>query len=250
MRMRLPWLLVILWIGFASLIVLGGYAMLSACDFGGTLNLYGYKYCAAAAAPGRLAVERERERELRAHVLEAEIRLARLPSCAPPAPPQPPPAPCCGNRAEAPHPPPLPPQPGSDEQLKIPARIQDLKGCWQSVRGDIPIVTDDEARRPVGNVRICLCFNERGKGAVLMKFTDGDTCRAPLSARLGSGELFLRHGRIPCKAHSHHVAEEILCREADAESASCDTQSLGRTRTRTTGEKYRRVSENHCLRND
>ena len=50
--------------------------------------------------------------------------------------------------------------------MKMTQRLDELKGCWQSERGDIDIVTDDELKKPIGKVRICYCFDQNGTGTV------------------------------------------------------------------------------------
>jgi hypothetical protein len=121
----------VLWLAFVTILLLAGHVMLAACDFG-FAPLYGYRYCTAPAEPHGLLAERNRDRDLRAGIDNVELQIASLPSC--PQPPNPPPPP--RDKAEIPLPEPSK-QPQVKEQLKIPTRLEDLKGCWQSVRGDI-----------------------------------------------------------------------------------------------------------------
>src|SRR5262249_24800948 len=148
----------IAWAAFALLLVGIGVLFLAACDLG-LRPLLGLRYCTLAAMSD-LAGERERERALRARIHEAELRIAQLPECAPEPQPQPPPPP-----APEPSPAPAPrPAPKAEEPLNIPSQVSDLKGCWQSARGDMQMVTDDEEKRPIGKVRVCYCFGSDGRG--------------------------------------------------------------------------------------
>jgi hypothetical protein len=275
------------WTVFAVLVGSMGVVFLSACDLG-IRPLFGLRYCQLNAASSQLNTARERERDLRARIHEAELRIAQFPACEqtaqapvptppaperqPPAPEAPPPAPeaqppapqaqppvpeaqppAPEARPPAPEPPPPPAPPSAPpapprtaNDLKMPARIDELRGCWQSVRGDIEIVTDDEQQRAIGKVRICYCFGNNGRGKGRWIYTNGPTCDADLRAQLKGGELDIRHGRVPCAGDKSIVPEDILCRAGPDGTASCDSQSLGRMRTRITGEKYTRVSNAYC----
>jgi hypothetical protein len=136
------------------------------------------------------------------------------------------------------------------EELTIPQQLSDLKGCWQSVRGDIPMVSDDEKRRPEGNVRICYCFGDNGRGTTRYIYTDGGKCIGPLRARLSSARLLIDHRRISCTGPGNHgyvVPGEITCKgQVGGNSASCDSISRGRMPTAMKDEKYRRVTAEYC----
>jgi hypothetical protein len=235
------------WATFAIAIVGIGVLVLAACDLG-IKPLFGLRYCRASAIDLELAAEREKGRYLRDRLHQAQLRIAQLPPCTQGAAPAPPveqrpaePQQSAGIPAE----PPKPEPPKVEEELKLPARIEDLQGCWQSVRGDISIVTDDDEQRLIGKVRICYCFGSNGRGTGRWAYADGPKCQVDLTARLRSHELKIRHGRVPCRDRSI-VPEEITCTAQADGTASCDTQSLGRNRVLVGGEKYRRVSEAYC----
>jgi hypothetical protein len=244
--MRTNWTAAGAWVVFALVVVACGERMLSACDLGWQ-PLFGLRYCRAEAAPDPIAAERARELELRAKLHEVELRIARLPACAPPprqepsraAPPQ---------RTEATPPQQLPPAPPPPEELTIPRTLADLKGCWQSVRGDLPIVTDDEEQRPLGKVRICYCFDDNGRGNVRYTYTDGERCTTTLRTRLSPDQLSFTHRRLRCDHRRGYIvpAETVCKSDAPGTAATCDRQTYGRISTKQTGERYRRVSEEHC----
>jgi hypothetical protein len=241
-----------LWAAFAALAVSIGVLFLAACDLG-IKPLFGLRYCAFGAAANGLTAERERERDLRVRLHEAELRIAQLPACSQnvppplpaPAPPAPEPVPPAPESSPA-SPPPPPPEPPKQDQLKIPTRLDELRGCWQSVRGDLDIVSDDAEQRPIGKVRKCFCFGANGRGKARWLFTDGRTCETGLRAQLRPGELAIQHTGAPCSDGSRNVPEAIACRAEESGAATCDVQSLGKMRTRTTNEKYTRVSDAHC----
>lgn len=238
--MRTNWMATGAWVVFVLVVVACGERMLSACDLGWR-PLFGLRYCQAQAtpdpiAPDPIAAERAREHELRAKLHEAALRVARMPACAPPpagqdVPPQ---------RTEAP--------PSQLEQLAIPHTLAELKGCWQSVRGDLPMVTDDEEQRPLGTVRICYCFGDNGRGDVRYTYTDGERCTAALRARVSPDQLSFTHQRLRCdRRRGYIVPADIVCKsDAPGAAATCDRKSYGRVLTKLTGEQYRRVSDEHC----
>jgi hypothetical protein len=239
MPVRLLW--VAGWVIFAFLVGCCGYLALAACDLG-IRPLFGLGYCAVHAAPDRLADQRARERDLQDQIHEAELRLARLPACAlPPPPPQP-------KEAKVEPPPPPPPENPPEEQLKIPKSLSELKGCWQSVRGDIEIVTSDAEQKPMGNVRVCYCFAENGRGAVQAVYTDGARCRAPLRARLYNDRLVMNHPGLKCSMADHEINPgEIECKgTTEGDSATCDWRSKGPYASSSDNDKYQRVSADHC----
>lgn len=233
-----------LWLILVVLLAASGVVTLRACDLK-LLPLFGGRYCPAPApaSDDALTAERARARDLEERVREAELRIAEKPVCAPPAPP---PAPKPEAKIE-PNPPP-PPQP--EQQLKIPHKIAELKGCWESVRGDLDIISDDEEQRPIGKVRKCYCFGARGAGELKMSYSDGAKCRAPISAELDGDLLKIHQPRFDCAWRGQQrglVPGEILCHGAggESEAASCDYRYLGRIPTHGV-EQYRRVAAGHC----
>ena len=236
-----------LWVFFAALLVACGVVVLRACELG-PLPLFGQRYCVASKPDDPLAAERGRAQELQARIREAELRIAEKPSCPPPtiAPEPDNPQPI----KEVPPPNPNPEPPKVEEQLKIPTKIADLKGCWESVRGDLDIVTDDERELPIGKVRKCYCFGANGRGQLKLSYTDGAKCRAPISADLRADTLRMHQPEFQCAWRGQNrglVPFEITCRGvAGGEAALCDIQSLGRRRNFTSGEQYRRVEKDHC----
>jgi hypothetical protein len=248
-------LFAVLWAGFAVLTLAGGYAMLRACDLG-IWPLFGASACTAPVSDTALAAERERQDHLRANLHSAEIRLAQLPICPPPPPPPKPkpvvqPDPPKPEPVKIPDPPPPDPKPEPkkeeppSEKFEVPKKVEDLKGCWQSVRGDIDIVSDDAEQKPLGKARFCYCFKDNGKGNVLVSYTDGDLCRAPLTAKLKAGTLSMRHGDIPCRTHVPQVGANITCGHDGSEETTCQIKNLGRN-AELLSEKFIRVSNEHC----
>jgi hypothetical protein len=229
---------------FTLMLGLISYQLLRACDF--EHALFGFRYCQRAASAPQIAnsSERERERSLTRRLHEAELRTAQLPVCT--TKPQPKTNPDPEKRPEpeqrepivAPKPPP--------EVLKIPAKIEDLKGCWQSDRGDLDIVTDDEKGELIGHVRICLCFGSNGKGEARYLYTDGDRCVGTLNARLEAGRLSMRQSRAGCRVHNFIVPNEIVCTQSNESAASCNKLSLGKMRRRVEDEKYHKVDNSQC----
>jgi hypothetical protein len=236
------------WIIFAFLVGCCGYLALAACDLG-IRPLFALGYCSVHASPDRLADQHARERDLRGRIHEAELRLARLPVCAAPSPSPLPPEPKKEAEVVTPTPRPTPtPQPSPTEtpqpqdQLKIPKNLSELKGCWQSASGDLPLITDDEERRPVGDVRICYCFGDKGRGSVRYRYTDGRKCSGPARARLSDGKLVID------EPEHCTVRSEITCSsQEEGNSATCDAVDYGRMPGRGfTGEKFQRVTAEHC----
>jgi hypothetical protein len=234
------------WAIFAFIVGCGSYQALTACDLG-PRPIFGLSYCAPHSTPDHLADQHARERDLRTHIHEAELRIARLPSCL--ASPSSPPEPRKQVHTDAP-----PPRPeaadASTEELKIPQNVAKLKGCWESVRGDITLFSDDERHRPMGDVRVCYCFTDDGQGATRYIYSDGSKCVGPLRVRLSSDRLLINHGQIPCSGPSNHgsvVPGEIDCKTGtEGESAICNWLSNGRFLIRRDNLRYRRVTEAHC----
>ena len=225
-----------LWLVLVVLLAACGVVTLRACDLK-LLPLFSGRYCAAPASDDALTAERDRARDLEERVREAELRIAEKPVCAPPAPP---PAPKPEAKIEPP----------PEQQLKIPHKIAELKGCWESLRGDLDIISDDEEQRPIGKVRKCYCFGARGGGELKMSYSDGARCRAPISAELDGDLLKIHQPRFDCAWRGQQrglVPGEIVCHGAngEGEAASCDYRYLGRVPTHGV-EQYRRVAAGHC----
>lgn len=233
-----------LWCLFGILLVSAGFALLPACDFG-LRPLFGLRYCGTAAKNDALVLERFRARNFEGRIHEAELRLAEKPAC-----PKPPPPPIAAPPAPAPGPS-LPPEtkPDEGERLKIPKKITELKGCWESVAGDMPIQSDDEAHRPIGYVRECFCFNAAGRGVKKLLYTDGAKCRSPISAKLVGTSLEIHQPAFNCYWNNENrglVRSKVTCRTGEDDSATCDTQDYGRWHELREGDQYRKVSEDHC----
>ena len=238
--MRERWLATGAWAAFVLMIGIVAYLTLAACDLG-LHPLFGLSYCRAQAASDPLARERERERNLLDRLHEAQLNISKLPVCLPETPRREP-----DRRAEDVTP---TPTPTPDERLTIPRSMNDLKGCWQSVRGDIRMVSDDAEERPTGTVRICYCLDGSGKGTTRYLYQDGARCIGPLRAQLSQERLLMNHGRINCTSRDgrYVVPADIVCsNKSGDEAASCDQTSRGRFPRTTNDEKYRRVSPEYC----
>jgi hypothetical protein len=238
------------WLIFALLLIAGGWLMLTACELR-PLPLFGYAYCPRPSPLDALVPESERERGLRSRLKSAEARLATLPTCQPTATPEPPRAPTpnpSASPAPTPSPTPAPSASPTPEVMKMPRRISDLKGCWRSERGDIEIVSDDEQQKLIGKVRICYCLGENGTGAVLENFTDSDTCKGALRAKLEPNRLSMHHDRLGCSGNKGGIVpEDIICRGDSGEAVTCDTTSLGRmTGLGPKNERFQRVAAEDC----
>jgi hypothetical protein len=222
------------WAGFAVVVLCCCYLMLTACDLA-IRPLFGLKYCAAQAGLGHLASQRARETDLKLRIHQAELQFARLPTCAEPPPVRPP-----RTQAERDRP--------ATEELRIPQKVAELEGCWQSIRGDITLFTDDEKHLPVGDVRVCYCFADNGQGTTRYVYPDGARCVGPLRAGLSADRLTINHPQIDCSGNRGSVVPgEIDCRTAaDGNSAICDWLSKGRFPRTRNGLKYRRVTEEYC----
>jgi hypothetical protein len=243
------------WGAFAALLVGIGLVFLAACDLG-LRPLFGLRYCQPAAAASDVTGERERERSLLARIHETELQLAQLPACAqetaPPSPPPEPPAPQPAPPPVPVPPPPAPqppapapqPPPKPDDELKIPKRVDDLKGCWQSVRGDLEVVDDND--HPVGNVRACYCLGSNGRGRAIYLYTDGHRCTADLRAQIKGEGLTMRHGSSSCNRGSGLDPQDITCRAGEGGVAVCETRSRRRPDHFWSDERYLRVTYEHC----
>jgi hypothetical protein len=236
----------VVWTCFVVIVGCCCYVFLAACDLG--RPIFGLRYCAARTAPDGLADQRAREHDLQDRIHEAELHIARLPACAPPPPP---PVEARKEAVHQPAPQPKPPEPVQPphDELTIPRDIADLQGCWQSVSGDLPMVSDDREQRPLGNVRICYCFAENGRGVTRYIYTNGGKCIGPLRARLSSDELTMSHGRIGCVGVPNQtfvVPTTINCKAHEGDSATCDAHYNGKSPTTVTDQKYRRVTAEYC----
>jgi hypothetical protein len=232
----------VIWALAAVLLLAVGIVLLRACDLAIT-PLYGKAYCLAPKSDA-LTAERARRSQLQAEFQQAELTFAQKPICAPPAPPK---------TEPAPPPPPLPkaePAPPQPPELKTPKNLSELRGCWQTVRGDLQLITDDEERRPVGpKVRECFCFNGDGHGVFKLLYADGVKCHAPLAARIDGETLRFRHPVVNCPGAGGDyglVPTNVECRNAaGSEAATCLVHNLGRIRDVTT-ERYHRVDKDYC----
>lgn len=207
--------------------------MLAACDLGGP-PLLGLRYCSAGAdATDALDAGRRRQRELEERLHQAHLRLATLPPCATSEPER---------RAEA-----APVQPEPD-LLKVPEKLAQLQGCWQSVKGDIPMVSADEKRTPRGNVRVCYCFGEAGQGQMQLLYTDGVKCSGPISGQLQDDKLYIDQPAFGCGRQKDIprglVKARVVCTSNDAAS-ECETETFGPNGSRIT-QQFQRVSPEHC----
>ncbi len=232
-----------LWSAFGILILIGAYVVLNACDFG-VRPFLGVGACRVPTANAELETERAKEAQLQSHLHSEEIRLALLPACPKPVvvPPQPQPQ----RVVKIPDPKPPIDNPPAVQTLEIPKKIEDLKGCWQSVRGDIDMTTDDAEAKPVGQARICFCFRSNGRGRVQVSYTDGDVCRADLFARILPGQVLMHHERANCRKHPFYVAADIKCAgNAQSEQTECEIQNLGAVRDKYT-EQFKHVSDEYC----
>jgi hypothetical protein len=226
------------WLVFAALIVLGGRMALDACEMR-PWPLFGYAFCPRAPQrdPG-LDTERERARVLQSRLRSAEQRLASLQICKPPqqkveaAPPPEPP------KAEAPQ----------QEDLKIPASLVDLQGCWQSDRGDITITTDNPQQRHIGVVRVCYCFDDHGHGTITERYKGGGDCSGTLKVTLNSDQLKIDHDRLSCSGNKGYlVPETIDCKGTAGQAATCSSYELGHVlRGRNKDESYHKVPPEAC----
>jgi len=231
------------WLVFAAIVLLGGQMMLGACEVG-TWPLLGYAYCPVPPRHDRDASdsERQRTRVLQSRIRRAELQLAALPVCQPPPPPLPP-----EPEKHAEVPPPPPPQP---DQMKMPATLAELKGCWVSERGDLPLVSDDEEQRPGGRVRVCYCFGDNGRGQIILAYTDGRVCRGGMSSTLEPLLLTIRQPRFACGVYGGFrrglVKSITTCRPSANNVALCQTQNLGRMRTLSGEKKFQRIDSSQC----
>jgi hypothetical protein len=140
------------------------------------------------------------------------------------------------------------PSPTPDDALTIPRNLSDLKGCWQSVNGDIQMSSDDAEATPTGKVRICYCFAGNGRGETRYIYQDGDKCTGRLRAQLSQDRMTMSHGRINCTGNKGYVVPtDIMCsNKAGEDSATCDTHSHGRYPSTTSDERYHRVDPEYC----
>lgn len=232
-----------LWSAFGIMILIGGYVALNACDFG-IHSLFVAGSCHARKENAALKSERVTEARLQFRIHAEEIRLALLPDCPKPSPkpqhqPQPQPLPVKDEDlkpAEKPEP---------QRRLEVPQKVEDLKGCWQSSRGDIDIFTDDAQHKTIGKARLCYCFRSNGQGVAQISYADGERCRAKLIARISSDQVFMRHEVIPCRKHGDYVVHEITCGTDQSDRSLCEIISRGKTYLRRV-EQFVRVTDEYC----
>jgi hypothetical protein len=240
--MRERWLAMGAWVAFVLVVGVVAYLAVSACDLG-LHPLFGLSYCPQTSADP-LAAERERERDLLDRLHQAQLNVARLPICLPDPPRRQP-----DRRADNSVPTPTPtPTPTPNEPLVIPHNLNDLNGCWQSVSGDINMVSDDAQHTPIGKVRICYCLSGNGGGETRYIYQDGARCTGPLRAELSQERLTIKHGRISCSGNKGFVVPtDITCTAKEGEdSATCDSYVHLKRPTTTTNQKYHRVSPEYC----
>jgi len=228
-----------IWALAAALLLAGGFVLLRACDLA-IFPLYGQKYCVAPRSDA-MEAERARRTQLQAELQQAELTFAQKPICAPPPPlgsePLPEPLPL-----------PRPEQQAQPEPLRAPQNLADLKGCWESERGDMEITTDDAERRPIGKVRKCFCFGASGRGQLKVLYTNGVKCRAPLTARLRNGKLSMSYPSFACLSGGKNyglVPAAIECENDENDVGACTQHEFGQLRAVVT-EQYRRVDQDHC----
>jgi hypothetical protein len=236
--MRQAGLNVFLWSAFATLVLIGAYIVLNACDFG-LHPLFGSGACQAPAANAALESERAKEAQLQSRIHTAEIHLALLPACPRPLPPPPRPLP-----VKVPDPLPAV-DPKIEQTLEVPKKIEDLKGCWQSARGDIDILSDDAEHKVVGKARLCYCFRGNGQGVAQIFYSDGDACRSRLVARISPEQLSMRHDVISCRKHGDYVVHDITCGNDQTDKTLCEIISRGKTYIRRL-EQFVRVTNEYC----
>jgi hypothetical protein len=241
------WLTAGAWIAFAVAAGLLAHLMLGACDLG-LHPLFGLRYCRAQAATP-LVAEQERERNLLDRLHEAQLTINRLPVCLPEPPRREP-----ERRADVIPPRPQPPTQPPVDRLTVPADLNELNGCWQSIRGDIPVVTDDQEHRIIAHRRICYCFSGGGNGEVRHIIQEGGRCVAPLKAQLSAERLTISHGQIPCSGVPQTLGKwdgivpgDIICtKKAGEDSASCERLSRGKFPVTYKDEVLRRVDADNC----
>jgi hypothetical protein len=243
------WLTRAAWIGFVLMIGIAAYLALAACALG-IRPLFGLSYCRAEASISGLAAEQQRERDLLDRLHQAQLDVARLPVCLPDPPPQPE---RHADNVVPPTPPPAPPPPAAppsppEERLTVPHNLSELKGCWQSVDGDLQMTSDDAEQRPIGTVRICYCIGDNGRGSARYIYNDGDKCSGALRAQISGGRLIMKHPRLNCTGDKNYVTgEDIVCSTREGQdSASCDKHVYGVRPETITDEKYHRVTPEHC----
>jgi hypothetical protein len=241
------------WVAFAAVVGCVAYLALEACDLG-LRPWFALSYCRAQGSNHRLAAEQDRERDLLNRLHQAQLDIARLPVCLPDPPRRPP-----EQRAEniAPSPTPIPsstpaptptPSPTPDGRLVVPRDLSDLNGCWQSVRGDIKMYSDDAERRFIGTLRICYCISAKGRSTARYNWQDGARCTGTLGVRLSGERLLMNHGTINCVGKQGNVPPtDIVCSsKAGDDSASCDTRIHGDVPATASDGRFRRVDEEYC----
>jgi hypothetical protein len=174
-----------------------------------------------------------------AGIHSAEMRLAQLPTCSKPVTPAPQPAPTPQPKTE---------QPPVVEKFHA-QTVKDLEGCWQSVRGDLEIRTDDAEQKLVGTARFCYCFKSDGNGTAQIHYNDGDYCHAPMRAKIVGDHVLMHHPNVICQQHGYYVATDIDCGKDQSGETTCELHNLGHNGSRFT-EQFKRVSEEYCKRSN
>ena len=247
----------VLWAAFTALLLGGADRMLRACDLG-LVPLFGALACAPVPVDAALQAQRERREKLRASLHTAQVSLAELPICAPPQPtkvvelpdpikpPEPPKPVDPPKRPEPVNP--SEPEPKPSEKLVIPKKVESLKGCWQSARGDIVIYDDSPEKKPVATGRFCYCFADNGRGTARLKYDNGGICSGPLVAELQPDKLSMRHNKRVCtgKRHGNFNPQDIVCIKAETGETTCESRSFGKYVIVKRLEEYVRVSEDEC----
>lgn len=243
---------------FSFLLLVGSFAVLRSAMDACAIRALGFELTACAPPPpapspprapsadAQLASENQRLAE---ELRRLETRLASLRSC-PLPPPPPPPEPV----VQPPPPPPPPPvtakaelppdNPTEPEKLKIPDKLQDLAGCWQSDQGDIPVVSPEGAT--TGHVRVCYCFGTTGRGSIRIAYTDGQICDGQIRAELTNQELTIVQPQFNCRGRGGVerglARARTVCSNDGSDSASCNYSSPPRRRT----DRYLKVTPQHC----
>ncbi len=242
--MRQLGLYALLWSAFGILVLIGAYVALNACDLG-FRPLFGSGACQAQAASAELQSERAQEAQLQSRIHAEEIRLALLAACPKPSPKPSPVEPGPTPVAKIPDPP-RPIEAPPKQAFEVPKKIEDLKGCWQSSRGDIDIFSDDGQNRKVGQARLCYCFRDNGQGMAQIFFSDGDPCYgARLTARIAPDQVVMRHDVIKCSRHGKYVVHDITCGNDQSDKTVCEIISRGRDYRRRV-EEFVRATNEYC----
>jgi hypothetical protein len=108
-------------------------------------------------------------------------------------------------------------------------------------------MTDDQGN-PTGEVRLCYCFGNGGRGAAKAVWSNGVRCRGALQARIYSDRLVMKHRELTCRGPSDHniYPGEIECKgTTEGNSTVCDWSTHGAPHTGD-DDKYQRVPPERC----